>query len=88
MTTREKAHRLLDELPESEIEPVVEFIASRGGESQSDGLARWLDSRPEEDEEITAEEEAAVQEARDEIAAGVPLIPFAEIKRELGYNPK
>src|SRR5680860_1877568 len=29
MTTREKAHQLLDELPESELEPVVEFIASR-----------------------------------------------------------
>jgi hypothetical protein len=30
VTTREKAHKLLDELPDSEIEPVVEFIASRG----------------------------------------------------------
>lgn len=29
MTTREKAHKLLDELPESEIEPVLDFIASR-----------------------------------------------------------
>jgi hypothetical protein len=29
VTTREKAHKLLDELPESEIEPVLEFIASR-----------------------------------------------------------
>lgn len=31
MTTREKAHRLLDNLPESEVEPVLEFIVSRGG---------------------------------------------------------
>ncbi len=30
MTTREKAHKLLDELPESEIEPIVEILASRG----------------------------------------------------------
>jgi hypothetical protein len=29
MTTREKAHRLLDELPDSEVEPVLEFIVSR-----------------------------------------------------------
>ena len=29
MTTREIAKRLIDELPESEVEPVVEFIASR-----------------------------------------------------------
>ena len=29
MTTREKIHRLLDELPDSEVEPVLEFIVSR-----------------------------------------------------------
>jgi len=28
MTTREKAHRLLDELPDSEVEPVLDFIVS------------------------------------------------------------
>jgi hypothetical protein len=28
MTTREKVHRLLDELPDSEVEPVFEFIVS------------------------------------------------------------
>lgn len=29
MTAREKIHRLLDELPDSEVEPVLEFIVSR-----------------------------------------------------------
>jgi hypothetical protein len=29
--TRERAHRLLDRLPDSEVEPVVEFIVSREG---------------------------------------------------------
>ncbi len=29
VTAREKAHALLDELPESEMEPVVRFLASR-----------------------------------------------------------
>jgi hypothetical protein len=28
MTTREKVHRLLDELPDSEVEPVLDFIVS------------------------------------------------------------
>jgi hypothetical protein len=36
MTTREKAHKLLDELPESEIEPVLEFIASRRANGNGD----------------------------------------------------
>jgi hypothetical protein len=29
MTTREKAQKLLDELPEDELEPIVEILASR-----------------------------------------------------------
>ena len=29
MTTREKVHKSIDELPESEVEPVIDFIASR-----------------------------------------------------------
>jgi hypothetical protein len=29
VNTRDRAHRLLDELPASEVEPVVEFIVSR-----------------------------------------------------------
>jgi hypothetical protein len=78
MTTREQAQKLLDELPEDELGPIVEILASRG----------LLDDAPEEDEEISTAEEAAVQEARDEIAAGVPLIPFDEIKREFGYDSK
>ena len=48
MTTREKAHKLLDELPESEIEPVVEFIASRGENGSNPEAAD--DPMPELDE--------------------------------------
>lgn len=79
MTTREKAEKLLGAVPESELDPVVEFLASR----TEDPMIRRLDEAPVEDEEISAEEEAAVQEARDEIAAGAPLIPLEQVKREL-----
>jgi hypothetical protein len=82
VTTREKIHQLVDELPEADLDPVAEILLSRGG----DPLLRLLENAPEEDEEISAEEEAAVQESRDEIAAGIPLIPFDEIKREFGYE--
>jgi hypothetical protein len=30
MTTREQVHKLVDALPESELEPVAEILASRG----------------------------------------------------------
>jgi hypothetical protein len=82
VTTREKAHQLLDKLPDSELEPVVEFMASRGGDS----FARWLDSRPVEDEEISADEIAAVDEAHAELVAGEPTVSHEEMKRELGLG--
>lgn len=63
MTTREKAHRLLDELPDAEVEPVLDFIVSRRGKDQD--LEALLD---EEGDELLAELDAR------ERAAGSP--PF------------
>ncbi|MDQ2759026.1 MAG: hypothetical protein M3Y17_00955 [Actinomycetota bacterium] len=82
MTTRERLHKLVDELSEQEADEALQLIAARRG----DDFARWLNSLPEEDEEISEQEEAAVQEARDEIAAGVPLVSSDEIKREFGHH--
>ncbi len=80
MTTRERIDQALDVLPESELEPVLEFIALRG----EDPVLRLLKDAPEEDEEISAEEEAAAAESRAELTAGVPTIPLEQVKRELG----
>jgi hypothetical protein len=82
MTAKEQLRSLVDELSEQEANEALQLITARRG----DDFARRLDSLPEEDEEISEQEEAAVQEARDEIAAGVPLIPFDEIKREFGHH--
>jgi hypothetical protein len=76
MTTREKAHELLDALPESEIEPVVEFLASRG----EDPVLRLLEDASEEDEEISAEEQAAVAASRAELEAGAPTMSVDEFR--------
>jgi hypothetical protein len=40
MTAREKAHKLLDELPESEIGPIVEIMVLRGMGKQSETTRR------------------------------------------------
>ncbi|HTD57884.1 MAG TPA: hypothetical protein VK672_03220 [Solirubrobacteraceae bacterium] len=79
MTAKERLHKLVDELTEAETNRALRYISSR-----HDPLIRRLDEAPLEDEEISAEEEAAVREARDELAAGVPTIPFEEIKRKYG----
>jgi hypothetical protein len=82
MTTREKLHQIVDKLPEEELDAALKAIESRA----DDPLIRRLEEAPLEDEEISPEEEAAVQEARDELAAGAPLISHDEIKREFGIE--
>jgi predicted transcriptional regulator len=81
MTTREQAHKLLDELPESEIEPVLEFIASRR-EDEDPVIAAFRDA-PQDDEPWTDEDEAAAAEGRADIAAG-RTVSLDEAMRELG----
>jgi len=53
-------------------------------EAVGDPMGRCLEHATPEDEEISAEEEAAVQGAREELAAGALLVSRDEIKRELG----
>jgi hypothetical protein len=81
MTAKEK---LLQEAPRwSEREAEV---ALRAVERELDPVIRRLENAPAEDEEISPEEEAAVQEARDELAAGAATIPLEEIKRRHGLK--
>lgn len=82
VTVREKLHQLVDELPEEELDAALQAIESRA----DDPLIRRLENVAAEDEEISAEEEAAVQEARDELTAGAPLVSHDEIKREFGVE--
>jgi len=72
MTTREKAHKLLDELPESEIEPIVEIMASR----KEDPVPQVIDM-PVDDEQPTAEEEAAAAKSPERRAAIEHLLRIA-----------
>ena len=76
MTTREKAQKLLEELPESELGPVLEFIASRG----DDPVLRLLKNAPEDDEPVTDEDEAALEEAYAELDTGAPTMSVDEFR--------
>ncbi len=81
MTTREKAHQLLDELPESEIEPVLDFIASR--QEDEDPMMAAFRNAPADDEPFTAQDEAAVREAEEDFATG-RTISHEEMLRKYG----
>ena len=79
MTVKERLHQLVDELSEAEANDALRYVASR----REDPLIRRLDSAPLEDEEISAQEEAAAAEGRADVAAG-RTHSLEEVKRELG----
>lgn len=79
MTTRDKLHRLVDELPEEELEGTLELIASR----REDPVVAIFRDAPEDDEPLTSEEEAALAEADADVAAG-RTVPLEEVERRYG----
>ncbi len=81
MTAKEQLLKEVSRWSEHEAE-----IALRAVKQDVDPVIRLLDNAPLEDEEISPEEEAAVQEARDELAAGGSTIPLEEIKRKHGLR--
>ena len=81
VTAKEKLLERAPEWSEHEAE-----IALRAVERAGDPVIRRPDDVPFEDEEISPEEEAAVQEARDELAAGAGTVPLDEVKRKYGLR--
>ncbi len=66
MTTKERLHRLVDELSDDEAERALALVE---GEREDSVIAAFRDA-PEDDEPFTAEDEAAIEEADEDIAAG------------------
>jgi hypothetical protein len=81
VTAKEKLRARVETLSEQEAEATLDFIGSRG----SDSFARWLASRPEDDEPVTAEVESALTESEADIAAG-RTISLEDIKHGLGHQ--
>lgn len=81
MTTKERLHRFVDDLSEQDAERALELVE---GEFEDPVIAAFR-SAPMDDEPLSAEEEAALAEVAADRAAGVPTIPFEEIKRQHGY---
>ncbi len=83
VTTKERLHQLVDELSETEAGEALRYVASQRQESAADRFAQWLDSRPEDDEPLTAEDEQAIAEGRADVAAG-RTISHEEMLRKYG----
>ncbi len=78
---RQHAHRLIDRLPNSQLEALIGLL-----ETIVDPVAATLRNAPLEDEEISEEEELAVAEAREWLKHNKP-IPHEQVLAELGLTP-
>ncbi len=78
MTGKERLQRVVDEMTDEEAEAMLRRIEAL----RSDPFVRFLDEAPTDDEPVAAEEEDAVAEVEADRVAGVPTIPFDEIKRK------
>jgi hypothetical protein len=81
MTAKEKLRARVEDLSEQEAEATLDFIASRG-----QSFADWLDARPEDDEPLSDEDQAALAESDADIAAG-RTISYEQVKQDLGSQP-
>ena len=77
---RQQAHAYLDRLPPEQLSAVRGLL-----ETMLDPLSRALANAPIEDEEIGAEEERAVAEAREWLKHNEP-IPHEEVLADFGLN--
>lgn len=77
MTTKERLHKLVDELSEREAQRALRLVEK---EREDPMIAAFRDA-PEDDEPWTEEDEAAAVEGRADIAAG-RTVSLEEIKRE------
>lgn len=81
MQTRDRLHALIDALPEGELPAVERFLTARG--ASDDPFLRALANAPVDDEPLTPEDEAAIQEGLDAIARG-DVVTQSEVRRALG----
>ncbi len=82
MTAKEKLRQRVDGFSGEEANVALLLV----DQNLDDPMLRALANAPEDDEPWTEEDEAAVREARDEVADGAKTISHEEMKRELGIE--
>jgi hypothetical protein len=81
-TLRERLHHLVEQLPGGELhaaERYLEFVHAQG-----DPVLRALMQAPEVEEQLSEEDEAALQEGRDALDRG-EVVSGEEMRREFGW---
>ena len=83
MTTKTALHRLVDELPDTELDAAARYLAYL--RDTCDPLERLLDNAPEDDEPVTPEEEAAIAEGWEAYRRG-ETHAWEEVREELAHD--
>jgi len=81
VATRQVLHRLVDQLPDSELDYARRYLVFL--RKTADPFLQALLEAPEDDEPTTPEEDAAAKEGWDEYLRGEGR-PWEEVRKELG----
>lgn len=81
MTTKERLHQLIEELPEGRLSAVERFLEAALADADDDPVAWALDHAPVE--EPLPDEVEAIRAARASLKAGERLVPNDEAMRLL-----
>ena len=83
MQTRDRIHGLVDTLSDRELPAVEQFLEEL--RTLGDPFLHAIAHAPEDNESLTPEDQAALQEGRDAIARG-QVVSTAELRRSLGLE--
>ena len=79
MTAKEKLRKAIEDLSELEAEQTLAFIADHHGREP---VIEYFENAPEDDEPLTPDEEASLDEAWAQYKRG-DAVPLEDIRREL-----
>ena len=80
-TTKEDIHRVVEQLPSAQFDAAIQYL--RYLRDFSDPVASNFVVDIEDDEELSAEDMAAIEEGLEDIRAG-RLTPIEDVRKELG----
>jgi hypothetical protein len=82
---KEKVHRLVDALPEGELETAERVLEGLAARARADPVALALARAEEDDEPDTDDRDGGLTQAREQADRG-ETIPHEEVKRRLGIS--
>lgn len=81
MTDRERLHVIVEDLPESEVQAALRLLENLSHD-ENDPVLKALQDAPPDDEPLTEEDAAALEEAWEDVRQG-RLVSHEEVRRQV-----